>query len=426
MADNAQQARDPDVVAYSSFTGLRNDVLPERFGPTDLATADNVDLDNSGKVDLRAGFTRQSATATHSVWSDEALLAFCVQGSQLMRVNLDFSLTAIYTGLTAGRPMSYSRVNDSVYMSNGREALVYNNGVVRSWGLPVPPTPTAVQVAPGSLGGGSYQFTVTYVRADGQESGAAPVSGRIDVVVPSSGGTFRPQAAAVRLGLAPVTDAAVVSQNIYFSAPNGDVLYLIANVPASTSTFTYNGTLAPGGYELQGRGLSPAPAGQIVGYYSGRLYVMVDDMLYPSEPYAYEQFDLRKYLPLDGRGTLFAVLEEKERLDSPGMDGGLFIGTDKSCGIMVGSSPEEFQYVPRLNYGAIEGALAYVDGTLFSDGAAGARKLPMWLTAQGICAGLPGMEIKNVTRNRFTFSAGGRGCALFDPDPNRFIAVSNF
>lgn len=420
MADAQAPARDPDLVAFGAFSnGVRNDVTAERLGPNDLALGDNIDLDNTGRVSRRSGRTKKNSTPTHSAWGDGLTLGFCVQGTQLFKINTDYTLTVMFTGLTLGRAMSYRKVNDNVYMSNGREKLVHANGQVRAWGLAVPQV-LAMQSS-GTLPPGRYQFTATYVRNDGQESGAA-----VAVALTVSPDPLNPTlTTGFALSVPPSTDATVIGCNFYASGPYGTELYLIGSgVPAYTAAFGRLTDLT--NYELQLQFLTAPPAGQIVGYYSGRMFLLADDLLFYSEPFAYELFDPRKYIPLDGRGTLFAVMEDKETLDQPGQNSGAFVGTDRSCGILVGSTPEDFQYVPKMDYGAVEGALDYVDGSLFGDGQTGARRLPVWLSAQGLCVGMPGMEIRNITRNRFAFSAGGRGAALFEPNPNRFIAISNF
>jgi hypothetical protein len=119
------------------------------------------------------------------------------------------------------------------------------------------------------------------------------------------------------------------------------------------------------------------------------------------------------------------MLEMVDReLYDTGKSSGLFIGTDRSCGVLVGSSPADFQYVPKASYGVVFGASTVIDGTMFQDGAAGVRELPMFLTTQGICVGMPDLTIKNLTRSRYSFNVGSQGAALFMPGPNRFIATS--
>jgi hypothetical protein len=128
-------------------------------------------------------------------------------------------------------------------------------------------------------------------------------------------------------------------------------------------------------------------------------------------------------LQLDGRITMLAPMTDKELYDS-GRNSGFFIGTDRSCGIISGGSPEEFQYVPKTRYGVVPGTLAYVDGALFQQGETTTRELPVWTTTQGICIGLPNLDVKNLTRTRYTFAVGQAGAAVFLPGPNRYIASS--
>jgi protein tyrosine phosphatase (PTP) superfamily phosphohydrolase (DUF442 family) len=414
MADNTATQRDPDVVSYEAFSGVRNDVDPERFGRADLAIGENVVLDKTGRVSRRGGRTQLNAAATHSLWSDREQLAFCVQGTSLKRIGTDYSLTTLRT-VTANAYMHYVKVNDEVYFSNGIDTGVFDNGATRTWGLTVPPLPV-VAVGVGNMPAGRYQFVSTYVRADGQESGAR-MAGQITVPDNSS---------LIFTLVAPTGLRTVIYHNVYITTPNGELLYLALTVPVASTTAVYANDTTELTYDLKTQFLGPPPAGQLVGYYSGRMLVAVEDRIHYSEPLAYELFDLRRYIPLNGRVTLVAQMEDKETLDQPGQNSGLFLGTDRSCGILIGSDPDSFQYVPKTDYGAIEGALDFIDGTIFADGSTGARRLPIWLTTEGVCIGMPGMEIRNLTRSRYSFAANGRGAGLFDTRPNRFIAVSNF
>lgn len=411
MANPAQE-RDRDVVSYKAFTGLRNDRPVERFELPDLEICDNADIDKSGMVSLRNGRTLISGNAVHSLWTDDKALGLVVQGTTLNKLNPDHSLTVVRSGLTPALRMMYTKVNDIVYFANGRENGAFENGATRTWGIAVPPRP-GVAVSLGAMPAGDYQYVTTYVRNDGQESGA--LSARV-VTVPANG--------ALVFTLTPSADPGVQFQNVYISEPNGDVLFQALQVPNATLSATYAGDTLEFTSDLSTQFLSPPPVGHIVGYYRGRMFVGVGDTLFYSEEYAYERFDLRKYVSLNGRITLIAPMEDKEQSDK-GNDSGLFLGTDRSCGVLVGSRPEDFQYVPKTNYGAILGAVTYVDGSLYGDRAAGARELPVWLTTDGICIGMPRMEIQNLTRAKYRITAAGQGAALFQADSHRLIMTSN-
>lgn len=414
MADNQTQQRDQDVVVYSAFKGLRNDVSAERFDNDDLVIASNCDLDKSGRLSRRTGFTKQIAGQVHSMWADDAQsICLFAAGSQLKRLAFDLSTTVLRTLAGVGARISYIKTNDNVYFSNGVDTGIIQNGAARSWGMSVPSLPTPA-ITVGAMPAGDYQFTMTYVRRDNQESGA-PLAGLVSV--PAGGG--------LSLALPVSADPDVAYKRIYLSTPNGDALYLALIVMNSITSTIYSESTTELNLPIDTQFLQPAPAGQLVAYYRGRMFVAVGDILYPSEPYAYELFDYRNFIPMDGPITMLAAMEDKER-SGDAQHSGFFVGTDRSCGVIVGAEPNDFQYVPKTNYGAILGALDFVDGSVFGDNSLGARSLPMWLTTQGICVGKPDMEIQNLTRTKYGFTAAGQGAALFMPGPNRFIVTSNY
>jgi hypothetical protein len=412
MADNQTPQRDQDVVSYSSFSGLRNDVTPDRFGQGDLAVANNVDLDKSGALSRRDGYSTVAAGSAHSVWSNpQGDVCYFMQGSVLKQLNADMSATTLAT-LKAAAPVSFIQVNGRTYFSNGVDTGVIEQGAVRSWGA-APPTLPGVQVGVGNMPAGTYQFTLTWAMNDGQESGAP---GAALVQVPAGGGLL--------FNTLPVSaDPRVVAKKLYLSPPNGEEMFL-AGVFANTQTSgSYAGATTELNLPLDTQFRQAPPAGQVVAFYRGHMFVAQGDVIYPSDEFAYELFDPRRYIPADGRITMMAPIIDRELYDS-GKSSGFFIGTDRSCGVLVGSTPADFQYVPKASYGAVYGAMTMVDGTMFQDGSAGMRELPMFLTTQGICVGMPDLTVKNLTRSRFSFDVGGQGAALFIPGPNRFIATS--
>ena len=412
-------AQEKPLIIFKEFTGLRNDRPPERFMPTDLVSATNVDIDNSGMPARRAGLTQIDSVPRHSAWSDVAqtqMFAVETNTGHLVSFDNNFVSTTLRGMSSKTLPVSYSKANDRVYYSTEQDTGIIENGVSRSWGLPVPPLPGIVSVGAGSMPAGTYQFVLTYMRTDGQESGAGLAG---VVAIPDQSG--------ITFSLPASTDPQIAGMNLYISTPDGATMYLAGTVTATATQVTYLNDTSELNFPLQTQFLSPSPPGQLAVYYRGHMFIAVGDTIYPSEPYAYELFDLRKGFSLDGKVTLLAPLEDKERPGlAEGMDSGFFVGTTRSCGILVGKDPTGFQYVPKVNYGAIAGTLAMVDGSLFGADKAGARLLPMWLTTEGICVGLPQMEVNNITRTRYRFKADGTGAALFIPGPNRLILTCNY
>lgn len=406
--------RDRDVVTYTAFNGLRNDVSPERFELGDLAAAQNIDIDKSGRIARREGYELELAVDAHSIWADEEQEhCLFVQGNTLQRLQADMTSVAV-ASLTSTARMSYTRVSDRIYLSNGTDKGIFEAGALRTWGMPVAPLPAASAIV-GNMPAGTYQFAMTWLRADGQESGCG-LAGQIELGAGSG----------IQFELPPAPQADIVGRVLFLSPANSDNLLEAVTIPVATTSLAWQQDPANLASPLMTQFFGPPPAGQLVAYYRGHLFVAVGDTIYVSADYGYELFNLRKYLQLDGRITLLAPMTDKETSVDTGDNSGFFVGTDRSMGVIVGTDPASFQYVPKVPYGAIEGALAYVDATLVRDGGAGARKLPMWLSAKGVCIGLPGMLINNLTRARFDFAAGGQGAAVILPSPNRFIATCNF
>jgi hypothetical protein len=92
-----------------------------------LTEAVNVDIDNTYALSSRDGSTlKLSITDGHSGWAKDGL-CFFVDGTTLFQLNLDYTATALLSGLTNNARMSYAAVNDRVYMTNGSYVGYYAN-----------------------------------------------------------------------------------------------------------------------------------------------------------------------------------------------------------------------------------------------------------------------------------------------------------
>jgi len=378
-------------ISYREFAGVRNDVSPERFKPGDLVSADNCDLDASGKLQRRSGYTQKLAGDCHSLWA-EANICLYVSGTILKRLYPDYSSATLRGGLTANAPMSSCRVNDRVYYANGFETGIVQNGVSRSWGMTPPAYQPLASVISGELNAGTYQYALTFIRNDGQESGTG-LSESIEA--PANGGiSFS--------AIAVSPDPDVTHKCLYLTTANGEILYqafYLANA-ATSASYIDNGVRlqSPLGTQF----LQNALPGHLINYYRGRLYVAAGNLLFPSEAYAYELFDVRKYLPFDSRITLIAPVED-----------GVFIGSEKQTVFLAGRGPEDFELIHKAPYGAIPGALAYAPGSLVKQAQnQGESPVAFWLSPQGVCLGLNGGALQNLTP-QYSFSAPAAGAGLF-------------
>lgn len=381
--------QDEGVFEHKEFKGLRNTVGADAFELGDLEAATNVDIDDAGDASVRRGHPAASiAGASHSLWSDGTTCLAVIAGT-LTQILPSLATQSLRTGMGA-RPVSYDSVAGRVYYTNGVQTGVVENGASRSWGLEVPTTIAAVAV-PGALPAGRYQFALTYVRTDGQESGAAR-AGYLELTAP--GGLSFP-------ALPVSTDPDVIEKALYVTKMNGSALYYAHTVLAATTSTTFTDPRL-GTAVLSTQHLSPPPASDIVAYFAGRVYVAAGDTLYPSRPYAYELFDLREAIRLGDQITLVGPVTD-----------GLFVAAGARTVFLAGRDPAGFDLRPLATYGAIP-RTSYRESTSALDPA---RKgsCVIWASTRGVCAGFDGGDMVNLTESRFAYPVQETGAAVVRP-----------
>lgn len=123
----------PDSVTFAQFTGLRNNVTPERLAPTDLERATNVDLDDAGQPRRRRGFTQKSSITSHSLFT-AVRGTLVVRGGDLGWLRDDFSFALLRAGVGPDR-VAYVEVGDDIYFSSsGYSGIIRENDAVDPWG----------------------------------------------------------------------------------------------------------------------------------------------------------------------------------------------------------------------------------------------------------------------------------------------------
>lgn len=373
---------------FRGFTGLRNNVDERDFGPGDLSVALNVDCDDGLNVTRRKGFSTVVVAGVDRDLFASGAICLGVGSNALKQILPNYSTTTLRSGLTAARPLSYAAVADRVYYANGVELGVASNGTHRTWGLEVPALPLAAATG-GDLRAGKYQFAVTFIRNDGQESGAA----RAGTIALADTGGIALSAISVP------TDATIVAKAIYATPVNSETLYRIGAIDVATTTFAIR-AVPVNAAPLTTQFLQAPPAGEHIGYANGRMLVAVLNRIYPSEPYAPELFDLRMSVPLNDLITMVAPLED-----------GTWIGTTSQVIWLANAEPEKWEFKVRAEYGVIPGTKTIADGELIGDGG---LKTPAayFATTNGLCAGTAGGQLINFHQDRFQYPAMDRGAGL--------------
>lgn len=337
----------PKTVTLSDFAGLNNVLRPERTDPKYLKEATNVDIDKSGGVHLRLGYTSLDSGSYHSLWSDEKVM-LAVKDGTLVKIKSDRSVISL--GTTIGTtPISYASIGDKVYIINNKQALVYENDSVRRWGIDVPTTlPTLTQTV-GNLIGGQYQIATSFVAADGRESGRSTAA-----VI-----TIDNDTGILITNLPVSSDSQVTKIRVYITPNDGDIFYHYGDLNNGVTTALISDTY--GLVEAQDTfRLMPPPLGTKVKYFNGRLYIQQGNLLWYSDKWSYELFDL----------TSNFLQFEEEIIDFYPVDNGMWVGTETKLYWLSGREPssmrrdlKELVTVVSNTGFAISGAYIFIENT---------------------------------------------------------------
>jgi hypothetical protein len=383
-------------VLITGFRGVVNteaherlQALPTRDDPfVDLADAVNVDIDDSGRISRRGGQSLLIPGPAHSLYADGSNCLF-VQDGTMYRLDRNMVPTAVAMGLD-DVPIAYVTVGNRVYHSNGLTSAVYEDGYVRSWGIPLAATGVAAAVTTGQLPAGVYLCAMTLLREDGQESGTAlPV--RIDL----------PTNAGVVFTWDVPRDPGIARAVLYLSQADGETLFKAGEADVVAGTYIYTG--GPRSLPLATQWLDKPPAGRALALYRGRIYIAVGAHLFATTALSYEHCDLRDYRAIDGSEILLLAPVES----------GIFVGTASAIWFLSGASFTDNALVRKLDGPPIPGTVAFGDigDILGNDQLAGQRGV-MFATPQGIVLGMPDGTLLNLTVDTYTLPKAGQGAAL--------------
>lgn len=386
-------------IDFTGFEGVRNAVPDYRIGPSDLAAAVNVDIDDSKRVVLRSGFTEISAVAVHSLFSNGKYCLY-VQGNDLMVMRHGFTSSVLLPGVSVN-PVAYTSINGATYLTDGLHAWVTDGNAIMQWGITPPAAQPLARLSDGLLPRGTYQFAVTFMRDDGEESGSG-ITGIIDAV---GGIEF--------YGIPVSADPSVTRKALYLTAPGGKTLYRALVIDNAATSTIYSGDAIDLSVTLDSQFKQHAPAGGHVALFNGRALIAVQEFLLYSDAYRYQRFDpIRQAFQFDSRIHMVAPVM-----------GGVFIGTETSLWYLAGDDITQAQQDKKAGYSAVPNTLAYVDGSMVLDGLQG--MVGVFASGNGVCVIGDGGLFQNLTVDRYVYPVTGAGAAVMRirPGVNQYIAA---
>lgn len=385
----------------AKFIGLQTAHDAKEIGLNGFTVAKNIDLTSKRHVRRRDGYVRRYNGVIDSAWCDDEL-CLLTSGATLLRLNTDWTTTQIRADLTTGGAITAYRLSDTYFYSNGFETGVFRNGVHDELGLPVPAAP-ALAVTAGSLPVGKYRVALSYVRADGQQSG---VSAAREIDLTAVGGI-------AITGIPVPANTRIQHVAIFVTAPNGELLRFTAAVARGTTSYTIGAEQL---YEpTQNQYLIRPPGFQIAEFFGSRMLYVANDMIWYSLKYGYELVDPRhNYVQMPGRITMLATTQS-----------GVYVATLRETFFLACTDISDItRFSTVCDYGVNPRTRVYVDGDLLGEeGVSGSTA--MWVSKKGVCYGLDGGIVRNMTQRDVVMPAGTTGTAMFRQQggQNHFVTV---
>lgn len=157
-------------------------------------------------------------------------------------------------------------------------------------------------------------------------------------------------------------------------------------------------TLNPTGGKLLGK----PPMATSLAYLNGRIYLASKKVVWATELYMYNYVDkTRNFLPFEDTVTALASVTD-----------GIYVGTRNDIWFLSGPLME-MRRIP-ISGGIVPGSVVYTSpDALPTEVAQGSRNAVLFITADGLCAGLDSGNVQSLTEGRFIFPDAVRYSALF-------------
>jgi hypothetical protein len=142
--------------------------------------------------------------------------------------------------------------------------------------------------------------------------------------------------------------------------------------------------------------------------YKGRLYAVVDDVIWYSEPLNYGAFDLAaNFIPA---GSNVRFIKASYGATDKESDG-LYVGTDKGVIFLEGDEPDKFSLEQVSDSPPVIGTAVRAESALTGDGKSG--KEVIWTAQNGIWIGNANGSAICVTKDKLVFPSALNGAAVY-------------
>lgn len=368
------------MLTFENFTGINNVLRPDRIGDGALVEAVNVDIDSTGAVSRRQGYSLITEGCHKNLWQARGFLLATRSGGELVAIS-SAGVASLHPLLGVSRVWYCNLPDGRTTFSNGYICGITDGVSITSFGIQVPPTTGAITPVVGAMQPGDYKYLLTYVRAsDGLEGGAIASK---PVTIDDGG---------VLLTGLPVLSGHKI--NVYITDANGERACFAGST--LTASFSYLGKNDALTLPCRTEHLQPPPAGTVMAFFRGRILVAQGSTLCASLPDRWEAFDPRR--DFKQFGAPITLLQP--------VDGGIYVGTQDELVFLGGVDFERLTYRRVLDGGVCLGSGVAVDGERVRRGdGVGSGLAMLCIAGGGIVAGFADGSIGLMTQGVYKTEA---------------------
>ena len=375
------------IVPITHFKGLHNKGPSLRLPPGSLTVADNVNVLDTGAIEVRAGYERATTMTLSGAFAteDESRL-YVVDAGVLKAVHPDMSSTPL-ADVGPGQVL-WAQFNEQVLFSTASASgIIDPDNAVLPWAWDVPATPMLRAVS-GRMDAGQYGVLLVHVLPDGRTTGA----GLEQYIELQEGQGLHITAPQPQAG---------IRQLAYVCPANSTVYQLAGELRAGSLIWDASANAL--GRELNKFAFDPLPQGAVaMAVWRGRACVAVlmeqqaQSVVFSSEPMAPHLFDMTQFFMVPGKVTMLAA-----------HPGALVVGTESA----IYAYGADGVLVKLADYGVVPGSPHANDGA----------RLLFW-SKRGVCQ-FP--EFRCLTDRAVSVAPGVRAgaCVVQDNGQSRLVVA---
>ncbi len=153
---------------------------------------------------------------------------------------------------------------------------------------------------------------------------------------------------------------------------------------------------------IKTKNFSNPPAGHLIGFYNGRIYIAVDNALFFSEANSRNHFNLASNVIIES---------SRIRMFAPVVDG-FYLGTGTEILFYSGNTPNEFSRRVVANYPVVEGTNTEVMMSQIGETEEGGKAI-LVATKEGLAVGFKEGNFINFSEDKVRYPAANFGAGVF-------------